>query len=140
MKDVVFITSSQAKADYLATLLGHPVEHIKLDLDEIQSLDLREVVTHKLRQAYNQIHRPVLVEDVSLELTTLGRLPGTFIRWFIEELSTEGICRLLDEKDRHATVRCMYGYSDEIPLESIVLISTTCAVFSFDHPFSSPEC
>ena len=44
MKDVVFITGNQTKADYLAKFLGHPVEHMKVELDEIQSLDFKEVV------------------------------------------------------------------------------------------------
>ena len=112
MNDVVFVTGSQRKADYLAELLGHPIEHMKLDLDEVQSLNLKDVVTHKVRQAYQKVQRPVLVEDVSLEMPALGRLPGTFIRWFIEELSLEGVCRLLDGKERNAVVRCMYGYAD----------------------------
>lgn len=62
MKDAVFITGNQKKADYLAELLGHPVDHVKVDLNEIQSLDLHEVVKHKLRQAYAEVQRPVLVE------------------------------------------------------------------------------
>jgi inosine triphosphate pyrophosphatase len=112
MKDVVFITGNQHKADYLAELLGHPIAHTKLDQAEIQSLDLYEVVRHKLRQAYAQANRPVLVEDVALEFTALGRLPGTFIKWFLEELSHEGVCRLLDGKSREAIARCVFGYFD----------------------------
>ena len=112
MNDVVFVTGSQKKAEYLSELIGMPIEHVKLELTEIQSLELQEVVSNKVREAYAQVHRPVIVEDVSLELITLGRLPGTFIRWFIEELSTEGMCRLLDGKDRSAIARCMYGYFD----------------------------
>ncbi|MDB5265109.1 MAG: Ham1 family protein [Parcubacteria group bacterium] len=112
MKDVVFITGNQKKADYLAELLGHPIEHVKVDLDEIQSLDLREVVKHKMRQAYAQVQRPVLVEDVSLEFVALGRLPGTFIKWFQGELSYEAICRLVDGKDRGAVARSVFGYFD----------------------------
>ena len=46
MKHVTFITGNQAKADYLAKHLGFSVQHHKLDLDEIQSLDLREIVEH----------------------------------------------------------------------------------------------
>ena len=38
MKRVTFITGNQSKADYLAKYLGFPVEHIKLDLDELQHL------------------------------------------------------------------------------------------------------
>jgi XTP/dITP diphosphohydrolase len=112
MKDVVFITGNQKKADYLTVLLGHPIEHVKVDLEEIQSLDLKEIVTHKLHQAYKEVNRPVLVEDVSFEFTALGKLPGTLIKWFLEELSTEGLCRLLDGKERAATARCVFGYYD----------------------------
>ena len=108
----VFITGNQKKADYLSRYLGHPVEHVKVDLDEIQSLDLREVVRHKVRQAYAKVGRPVLVEDVSLEFVALGRLPGTFIKWFQEELSHAQLCALVDGKDRAAVARCVFGYYD----------------------------
>jgi inosine triphosphate pyrophosphatase len=112
MKRVTFITGNKNKADYLAEYLGFPVEHIKLDLDEIQSLDLREVVKHKVRQAYNEVNGPVLVEDVSLRFTALGGLPGTFIKWFLNELGLEGLCRLVDGKDRTAVASCVFGYYD----------------------------
>lgn len=112
MKDVVFITGNQNKADYLSKYLGCPVDHVKVDLDEIQSLDLKEVVRHKMLQAYETVKQPVLVEDVSLEFTALGRLPGTFIRRFLDELSHEGLCRLVDSKDRTAIARCVFGYFD----------------------------
>ncbi len=112
MKDVVFITGNQAKADYLAKYLGHPVEHVKIELDEIQSLDPKEIVRHKLRQAYAAMGRPVLVEDSSIEFVAMGRLPGTFVKWFQEEMSYEDICRLVDGKDRGAIARTVYGYFD----------------------------
>lgn len=112
MTDVVFITGNQRKVDYLANHLGYPIEHVRIDLDEIQSLDLREVVHHKVRQAYTALERPVLVEDTGLECVALGKLPGPLIRWFIEELSLDGICRLLDGKERTAVARCVFGYYD----------------------------
>ena len=89
-----------------------PLEHQKVDLDEIQSLDLRKVVEDKARRAYEVVQKPVLVEDVSLSFDTLGRLPGTFIKWYIQELGNEKICRLLDgQPNRNATASicyCMY--------------------------------
>lgn len=112
MKDIVFITGNQKKADYLGQLLGHPIDHVKVELDELQSLDLKEVVKHKLHQAYEHAHRPVLVEDVALEFTAFKRLPGTFIKWFLEEFSQEELCRLVDGKDRGVTARCVFGYYD----------------------------
>jgi len=112
MKEAVFITGNQDKADYLSKYLGHTLEHVRVELDEIQSLNIKEVVRHKMLQAYKEVGRPVLVEDVSLEFIALGRLPGTFIRWFVEELSLDGLCRLVDGKERGATARSMFGYFD----------------------------
>ncbi len=112
MQDFVFITGNQNKADYLARFLGRPVEHVKVDLDEIQSLSLEEIVRHKLRQAYDIVKRPVVVEDAGLEFTSLGRLPGPLIKWFLEELGYPGTAALLDGKDRSAIARCRIGYYD----------------------------
>ncbi len=117
MSDITFITGNQSKADYLAKYLGFPVQHHKLDLVEIQSLDLRDIVEHKVKQAYDVIKSPVLVEDVSLEFEALGRLPGTFIKFFIEEVPFEVICSLVDGKSRKATARCVFGYYDGKQLE-----------------------
>lgn len=93
-------------------LLGMPIEHIKLDLEEIQSLDLEEIVKHKVRQAYEKIGKPVIVDDVSFEFCTLGRLPGTFVKHFLDELWLERLAALVDGKDRSAIARCMFWYYD----------------------------
>lgn len=112
MQKITFITGNQKKADYLANYLGFPVEHIKIDLDEIQSLDLKEIVDHKVRQAYEKIKQPVIVDDVSLEFEAFGRLPGPFIRFFLEEMPAENICAMLRGKSRKAAARCVLGYYD----------------------------
>ena len=81
-----------------------------LDIPEIQSLDLREVVTYKAKEAYKQIKHPVLVEDTSLRFYVLGNLPGPLIKWFLEELGKEGVCKLLDGySDRSAVAEVVYG-------------------------------
>lgn len=118
MSDLIFITGNQNKADYLATWLGHPVEHQKLNLDEIQSLDLREVTEHKVRQAYALVKRPVIVEDASLTLLAMGKLPGTFVKWFLEELGNEGLICMADAYgDRRAVGRLLYAYYDGSDLQ-----------------------
>lgn len=109
----VFITGNQSKADYLSRQLGVKIEHQKIDIDEIQSTNLHEIVTHKLRQAYAICLKPVLVEDVSLVFHALGELPGPFIKWFVDEAGDEACCRMLDGfRDRTATIRCTFGYYD----------------------------
>lgn len=117
MKKVVFITGNSHKARYLQDFLGFPVEHRQLDLDEIQFLDLREIVEHKVKQAYNLIKSLVLVEDVSLEFACLNSLPGPFIKFFVDNISFEEICSLAEGKSRNATARCVFGYFDGTVLE-----------------------
>lgn len=111
--DLIFITGNQNKADFLAKWLGMPIEHQKIDLDEIQSLNPREVVEHKVRQAYEIVKRPVLVEDVSLVLSALGRLPGPFTKWFVESLGLDGCVNLAQKlSDKTAVGLVTYGFYD----------------------------
>lgn len=115
--NITFITGNQHKADYLAKYLGHPVDHVKLDLEEIQSLDLKTIVEHKVRQAYAILQKPVIVEDVSLEFLALGGLPGPFIRYFVDNVPFERICAMVDGADRRAIAKCVFGYFDGEQLE-----------------------
>jgi non-canonical purine NTP pyrophosphatase (RdgB/HAM1 family) len=112
-KKPIFVTGNQNKADYLSKLLGITLKHQKIDLDEIQSIDLRTVVEHKVKQAFAIIKAPVLVEDTSLSFVALNGLPGTFIKFFVDEVGLEATCRILDGfSDRTAVARTGYGYYD----------------------------
>lgn len=111
--DLTFITGNAAKAEQLGRHLDHPVAHQKLDLAEIQSLDLHEIIEHKTKEAYKQIGSVVLVEDTSLTFKALGRLPGPLIKWFLTELDNAGLCKLLDGyEDRSATAAVCFGLYD----------------------------
>lgn len=114
MHNVTFITGNQDKADYLAKFLGIAVPHRKYDLEEIQSMSLEEIVTHKVKQAYALHGGPVLVEDVAFGYDDLGGLPGPFVKYFVEQ--TEGfekMCRMADGlATRRVTASCVFGYFD----------------------------
>lgn len=111
---VTFITSNQNKADFLSKYLGHELPHLKLELDELQSLDLREITEHKVRQAHEKIGGAVLVEDIAFSLDALGgKLPGPFIKWFVDQIGLEGVCRMLDGyENRGAVTEVCYAYFD----------------------------
>jgi inosine triphosphate pyrophosphatase len=113
-KRPIFVTGNQHKADYLARLLDVPLEHHKLSLDELQDVDPKVIVEHKVRQAYASLNKPVLVEDVSLGFTALAGLPGPFIKFFLEANNgLETLCRMLDGfDDRSAYATVTYGYFD----------------------------
>ena len=122
MAEVVYVTGNQDKADYLSKMLGMSLEHRKLHLDEIQSTNLDEIVAHKVKQAYQLIGKPALVEDVSLGFNALSGLPGPFIKFYVEQPNgLEKLCRSLDGlEDRTARAECVFGYYDGEHLELIM--------------------
>jgi non-canonical purine NTP pyrophosphatase (RdgB/HAM1 family) len=110
---IIFITGNAMKAKQLSDHLDTQISHQKIDLNEIQSLDLEEVVEHKAREAYKYVKSTVLVEDTSLTFTALGRLPGPLIKWFLTELKNDGLCKLLKGyEDRTVTARVVFGLYD----------------------------
>jgi non-canonical purine NTP pyrophosphatase (RdgB/HAM1 family) len=111
--EVVFVTGNAAKVEQLQRFLELPVSHHALDLYEVQSLDLREIVEAKAREAYRHIGKPVLVEDSSLVFNALGQLPGPFIKWFEKTLGNDGLCQLLNGfEDRSAHAEVGFGLFD----------------------------
>ncbi len=109
---ITLITGNAGKAEEVSRYLGMDIDHQSIDLEEIQSLNLEEIVKSKAMSAYAKIKAPVLVEDVALVFHSMGKLPGPFIKWFRKELTNEGLCRLLDGKDRKCTSTVCYGFCD----------------------------
>lgn len=99
MDKLTFITGNAGKAKYLSDYFHMPVEHVNLDLPEIQSLDLTEIVKDKARRAFAELNSRVIVEDVSLVFDALDKLPGPLIKWFLETLGNDGLCKLIDNFD-----------------------------------------
>ena len=113
MKDVTFITGNQGKADFLAKHVDGHIKHQKVELDEIQSLSLKEVTAHKAKQAFAMVKSPVLVEDVEFCLRALGNLPGPFIKWMEKAIGADGICSLVDKlENRDVTIAVCFAYYD----------------------------
>lgn len=117
----VFITGNQNKADKLQAMIGLPIEHQKVELDEIQSSSIEVIAEHKARQAYAVIGKPVLIEDSGLEFTALGGLPGPFIKFFVEiPNGEETLCRMLDGfADRSARAVAVFAYYDGVEMKLI---------------------
>lgn len=113
LDDLVFVTSNLGKLREAEAVLGRALDHRELDLPELQTLDLEEVVRGKAEAAWKRLERPVLVEDTSLELAGLGGFPGPLIRWLLTSVGPEGICKISGcFEDRRATARCLICATD----------------------------
>jgi XTP/dITP diphosphohydrolase len=96
MRDrLLFVTRNAGKVREVEAILGTPVEQLALDVPEIQSLDVEEVVREKALTAFARAGRPVVVEDTGLYLDALHGLPGALVRWFLTTVGPAGICALI---------------------------------------------
>lgn len=111
--DFVFVSGNKNKVKSLEHWLGRAVSHHKVDIEELQELDPEKVVRHKAEAAFAKLHVPVLVDDTSLQFEALGRLPGTFIKHFLEEIGLQKTCNLLSSSSSSiATASVYYAYYD----------------------------
>lgn len=109
----VFVTGNIGKLREAERLLGRPIEHVRLDLPEIQSLDLRQVLEAKADAAWRQLGTPLLVDDTGLELAALGGFPGPLVKWLLESVGAGGIGDLAARLgDPRAVARCGLLYAD----------------------------
>jgi len=115
MKSTIYlITGNPGKLKELQALAPKRLDIAShsLDLPEIQSLDVREVVEDKVRRAYEQMHAPVIVEDVSTGLDALQGLPGPFFKFFEKTLGKRTLLILSKDTEPRVTIRCVAAYYD----------------------------
>lgn len=112
LSDITVVTTSKDKLSEINKILGTNHHVSKLDIPEIQSLNLNEVITEKAKAAHKILKRPVLVEDVSFEIKALKGLPGTFIKFFLNTLGTEGTVALVKNKKTDTKVIDAVALSD----------------------------
>ena len=110
---ITFVTGNKGKAEEIARQTNLPIQTATLDLYEVQSLDVREVIEAKAREAFKHIGTPVLVDDASVAIDGMGGLPGALVKWFVDAIGNEGICRFADQSQtRTAKASVAIGYFD----------------------------
>lgn len=107
---IYFITGNEGKFLEIQALIPG-ISQININLVEIQEIDPEKVITAKVSEAFKHHAGPFIVEDTSLELASLGGLPGTFIKWFLKSIGDAGLAALAQNHgDTRATARTVIGY------------------------------
>lgn len=108
-----FVTSNKEKLREASELLRRPLLVVNLELEELQSVHIEQLVRHKASQAFRRIRAPLIVEDTALGFKAWGGLPGPFIKFFIERM---GLAALVDAlspfEDWDAEAVCGVGFHD----------------------------
>ena len=109
----VLVTGNRNKLEEARRLVGHELQAVGLDLPEIQSLDMREVLRSKALAAHHSLQQPVIVDETGLELTALNGFPGCLVKWMLQAIGAAGIARTAAALDDvRATARCGLLYFD----------------------------
>ena len=116
---IYFVTGNAMKRREVDTILsdaglpalGLRVQHIKIDLPELQGSS-EMICREKCAEAAERVGGAVLVEDTSLCFNALGGLPGPYIKWFLEKTGHEGLNNLLAAyDDKSAYAQCVFSLS-----------------------------
>jgi XTP/dITP diphosphohydrolase len=108
--DFVLVTSNDDKWHEAQRILGRPLTRARLELPELQAATTAEVALHKARAAFEQLRKPVIVEDAGVELAAFGGFPGPFIKFWETLGGLESICRAADGPgDRRVVAVCALG-------------------------------
>ena len=109
-----FVTSNADKVREVADILERTLLQVSLpNLNEIQESDMKKIVVHKARQAFDELKCPVLVEDSGLIFTAWNGLPGALVKWFEISVGCHGLLKMLEGfKNREAFAVCVAAVFD----------------------------
>jgi len=119
MCKIYFVTGNDGKFKEAQEILGEDfkLERIKLDLPEIQGVDVCEIAEEKAKTAFAEIKKPVLIEDTGLCFEAWHGLPGALIKWFLmpdKDRGNEKLIKMLGGFDnRRAEAITVFAYCDE---------------------------
>ncbi len=118
MKTLKFATSNKNKLKEASMILWINIEQIDIELDEIQTINVEELIRHKAMQAYAKTWESVIVEDTWLGFVVWNWLPWALIKWFLVSVWNEWILKMLEwYSNREAIAVCyiaMYDWKDFI--------------------------
>ena len=108
-----YLTGNKKKFEEAKILLPN-IEQKKIDLPEIQSLDLEEIIDAKIDEAIKHTDSPVIVEDVSFEIHALHKFPGPLIKWMLKSMTLDEIYELIKPyENKNVTIKIMVGYANK---------------------------
>lgn len=119
---MIFYITGNAHKFAEARLLLPNIEQKKIDLPEIQELDLEKIIDIKLDEALKYTTEAVIVEDVSFEIHALNGFPGPLIKWMLAKMTLDEIYKLIEPyANKKISVKIMVGYADKFQRKKILV-------------------
>ena len=97
--------------------MGVEIKREEVELQEIQSVSVETVAKDKARKAYNNINKPVIVEDTGLYIEDLNGFPGALSKLVSETFGYDKLCEIIGE-NRNARAKTTIAYCDKNELRT----------------------
>lgn len=95
------VDKAREVAEYFTGLLE--VEHVILDCPEPRHIDIGEIARGKAEYAYEELSRPLIVDDTGFFISALSGFPGYCAAYVHDTIGNAGILKLMNGvKDRNA--------------------------------------
>lgn len=144
---LTLVTSNPHKKIEVEEILNDSrLETKALELPELQSMDLKEIVMAKAKAAYEMVKSPVVVEDVGFELEVFNGFPGPLGKWWHKVVGYDLAARIAKDDSKYGAVaKCGAAYCDgertiyaEGAAKGRLVAKTGESGFGFD-PYFVPE-
>lgn len=98
---ILFVTGNKNKLAEAKEILGDKfqVDTIDIDLPEIQSTSVKEVMENKIKIAYEEASKiygkniNIICEDTGLSFANMNDFPGALIKFYYKAIGNEGIVK-----------------------------------------------
>ncbi len=105
-----FVTGNKNKFSEAKKFIPE-IEQFKVDLDELQELDVYKILEHKVNEAFKHLSGNFFIEDTSLHMDCLKGLPGPLIKWFLDSMGIEGLADIAEKMGNRAEVRTIFAFA-----------------------------
>jgi non-canonical purine NTP pyrophosphatase (RdgB/HAM1 family) len=117
MKTLSVITGNQGKFKEIKQYLdatAFAFKQVDIDLDEIQDIDPKKVIEHKVQEAIKLGYGNFILDDSALYINGMNNLPGPLVKWFLQEIGIEGIYKIACAMGNcSAAFETIIAYADE---------------------------
>ena len=109
---LIFLTGNMNKLKEAREILGDDfkIKNKKIDIDEIQSTNVEEVIKHKIEAAYKALKKPCFCEDTGVYIKNMNNFPGALIKFYFDHLGNKKITQFNGGSKVYAET--VIGYHD----------------------------
>jgi non-canonical purine NTP pyrophosphatase (RdgB/HAM1 family) len=126
---LTIVTGNNKKYSQISWIINEVTQtrQEKIDLEEIQTADLKEISTDKAMKAFSIVQWPVLVDDSGIVFDTYPWFPGALTKFLYEWVGMQWMRRMFQwVENRKADFQCVLSYMDD-SLESPMQFIGKCS-------------